>query len=161
LDLNRRRGANCRLLVLARIVQVRHRLESRVKSHQVRVGEERRFVELLPAARLEEGRNPEPIGGEQVLDERCQADPIAGRERLAKPSNEGNARVDPDAEPTDDATNERRMEKRHVCRRHVRDLAEACKCLQPGAETAKWPSALLEVVDDFEGVGERGERLAA
>jgi hypothetical protein len=111
-------------------------------------------------ARLEEGRDPEPIGGQQAPDERCQADPIASRERLANPAHEGNARVDPGAELTDDAANERRMEKRHVCRRHVRDLGATRKCLQPGAEPAKWTSALLEVVDDFEGVGKQGERLA-
>ena len=57
-------------------------------------------------ARLEERRDPEPIGGQQAPDERCQADPIASRERLAKPADEGHARVDPGAEPDDDA-NER------------------------------------------------------
>ena len=64
LDLNRGRRAGRRRLVLVRIVQVRHRLESRVEACQVRVGEKRRLVELPPVARLEEGRDPEPIGGQ-------------------------------------------------------------------------------------------------
>jgi len=97
------------------------------------------LVELLPAARLDEGRNPEPVGGQQTLDERCQADPISGRKRLAKPPHEGNARVEPGVELTDDAAHERRMEKRHVARRHVRDLAATCKCLQACAETPSGP----------------------
>jgi hypothetical protein len=160
LDLNRRRGAECRLSVLVGIVQVRHRLEFRVEQRHVRVGEKRRFVELAPAARLEEGGNPEPIGVQQVLDEGRQADSIGSRERLAKPSNEGNAGVDPVAEPTYDTTNERWMEKRHICRRHVRDLATTPKCRQTDAETTKWPAALLEVVEDVEGVGKQGECLA-
>ena len=55
---------------------------------------------LAPAARLEEGGNPEPIGVQQVLDEGRQADSIGGREWMAKPSHEWNAGVDPVAEPT-------------------------------------------------------------
>jgi hypothetical protein len=157
--MNRRRGAECRLSVLVRIVQVCHRLEPRVEQRQVPVGEECRFVELAPAASLEEGGDPEPIGVQQVLDEGRQADSIRSRERLAKPSNERNARVDLVAEPTYDATDERRMEKRHICRRHVRDLATTRKCLQADAETTKWPAALLEVVEDFEDLGKQGERL--
>jgi hypothetical protein len=56
--------------------------------------------------------------------------------------------------------NERRVEKGHVCRRHVRDLGTTSQCLEPYAESAQWAPAFFEVFEDLEDLGKRGQRLA-
>ena len=148
LDRHPRRLPAVRLGVLVRGVDV---------AQGVRLGAG--LLEHACSDAIEQHVRPAFARRQELFAKRQQGDPIRRRERMPAAVSDGRSGVVVRADRTENGGHERRIEKRHVHRRHEGDVGPPLKRCETGGQAAKRAVALRGIVDDLDVAGQVGQLL--
>lgn len=113
-DLDFRSRELVRALIVGRLVEVAHRLQSRVERSECWIREHRLAAQMQDPTALEQERGPHLVGRDQLLDGVEQVDSVRSGQRLAIAADLWQDHVEVVAEPAQDVLHEPRVQQRDI-----------------------------------------------